>query len=109
MKHILCYGDSNTHGYIPGGGRYDIKTRWTGILADLLGSDYRIIEEGLNGRTSSLEDPFDPYKNGMEYIVPICILSRCKNIFAGRTSGTVALPLLNNGFLNSYYWDSGCY
>ena len=23
MKHILCYGDSNTHGYIPGGGRYD--------------------------------------------------------------------------------------
>lgn len=70
MKHILCFGDSNTHGYIPGGGRYDIETRWTGILADLLGRDYRVIEEGLNGRTSSLEDPFDPYKNGMEYIVP---------------------------------------
>ena len=26
MKHILCYGDSNTHGYIPGGGRYDDDT-----------------------------------------------------------------------------------
>ena len=47
MKHILCYGDSNTHGYIPGGGRYDDDTRYTGILAKLLGSDYRIIEEGL--------------------------------------------------------------
>ena len=42
MKHILCYGDSNTHGYIPGGGRYDDDTRYTGILAKLLGSDYRI-------------------------------------------------------------------
>lgn len=47
MKHILCYGDSNTHGYIPGGGRYDDDTRYTGILAKLLDSDYRIIEEGL--------------------------------------------------------------
>lgn len=44
MKHILCYGDSNTHGYIPSGGRYDDDTRYTGILAKLLGSDYRIIE-----------------------------------------------------------------
>ena len=43
MKHILCYGDSNTHGYIPGGGRYDDDTRYTGILAKLLGSDYRIM------------------------------------------------------------------
>ena len=40
MKHILCYGDSNTHGYIPSGGRYDDDTRYTGILAKLLGSDY---------------------------------------------------------------------
>lgn len=70
MKHILCFGDSNTHGYIPGGGRYDLNTRWTGRLAKLLGSDYRIIEEGLNGRTSSFDDPFDPYKNAMNYIIP---------------------------------------
>ena len=70
MKHILCYGDSNTHGYIPGGGRYDDDTRYTGILAKLLGSDYRIIEEGLNSRTSSFDDPFEPYKNGMDCLVP---------------------------------------
>lgn len=70
VKHILCFGDSNTHGYIPGGGRYDDDTRWTGILRQLLGSDYMIIEEGLNGRTSSFDDPFEPFKNGMDYIIP---------------------------------------
>lgn len=70
MKHILCFGDSNTHGYIPGGGRYDEKTRWPKVLAGLLGEAYYVIEEGLNGRTSSFDDPYDPYKNGMNYIVP---------------------------------------
>ncbi len=72
MKHILCYGDSNTHGYNPAGGRYDDNTRWTRQLANLLGSDYLILEEGLNSRTSSLDDPLAPYKNGMDFIVP-CI------------------------------------
>lgn len=72
MKHILCYGDSNTHGYIPGGGRYDDNTRWTRLLTNLLGDEYLVIEEGLNSRTSSFNDPTAPYKNGMDYIVP-CI------------------------------------
>lgn len=70
MKHILCFGDSNTHGFIPGGGRYDDRTRWTRLLAKSLGNDYLICEEGLNGRTSSFDDPFDPYKNAMDAIVP---------------------------------------
>lgn len=70
MKHILCFGDSNTHGYIPGGGRYDEKTRWPKVLGGLLGEAYSVIEEGLNGRTSSFDDPYDPYKNAMDYIVP---------------------------------------
>ena len=33
---ILCYGDSNTWGYIPGvGTRYKKEERWTGILESL--------------------------------------------------------------------------
>ena len=33
MKRILCYGDSNTWGYIPENGkRYDNLTRWTKVL-----------------------------------------------------------------------------
>lgn len=27
-KRVLCYGDSNTYGSIPGGGRYDENIRW---------------------------------------------------------------------------------
>lgn len=70
MKHILCFGDSNTHGFIPFGGRYDDDTRYTGHLAKMLGPDYKIIEEGMNGRTSSLDDPMEPYRNALDYIIP---------------------------------------
>lgn len=75
MKHILCYGDSNTYGFNPENHeRYDYNERWTGILQNLLGSDYRIIEEGLNSRTTVLDDPYDILKNGKTYLTP-CIKS----------------------------------
>lgn len=70
MKHILCYGDSNTYGFIPWGGRYDDNTRWTCRLGAMLGEGYRVIDEGLNGRTSALDDPFEPGLNGLTYLVP---------------------------------------
>src|SRR3954462_3450599 len=44
--------------------------RWTGVLANELGAEYRIIEEGLNGRTTTVDDPVYPYKNGRDYILP---------------------------------------
>ena len=65
MKYILCYGDSNTWGYIPGsGGRYDYNVRWTGIVGQLLGSEYHIYENALNGRTTVFEDPIEEGRNG---------------------------------------------
>jgi lysophospholipase L1-like esterase len=65
MKHVLCYGDSNTWGFEPVTGlRYDEHTRWTGRLNDILGSQWRIHEEGLNARTSIFDDPFKPFLNG---------------------------------------------
>ena len=65
MKHVLCYGDSNTWGFEPVTGlRYDEHTRWTGRLNDILGSQWRIHEEGLNARTSVFDDPFKPFLNG---------------------------------------------
>jgi len=52
MIKILCFGDSNTFGYIPASGkRYNSNTRWTGRLAGILGHDYKIIEAGCNNRT----------------------------------------------------------
>ena len=63
MKNILCYGDSNTFGSIPGGGRYPYGVRWPGRLAGLLGADWHLIEEGMGGRTTVWEDPLeDVYK-----------------------------------------------
>ena len=44
--NILCFGDSNTWGYKPDKtGRFDEKTRWTGLLQQKLGPEYHIIEE----------------------------------------------------------------
>ena len=49
---ILCYGDSNTWGYIPGTDhqRFSKDERWPGALQRMLGDKYEIIEEGLNSR-----------------------------------------------------------
>ena len=68
MKSILCYGDSNTWGYIPASAeeRYPYAVRWTGILQKMLGENGRVIEEGLNGRTTCFDDPTWPGRNGYE-------------------------------------------
>ena len=56
-KRILCYGDSNTWGFIGGlRTRFDEDTRCTGRLQNLLGSDYAVVEAGLNGRTKLAVD-----------------------------------------------------
>ena len=70
MKNILCFGDSNTYGLRPDNGdRYDIRTRWTGILSDMLTSvDYHVIEEGLCGRTTVFEDSTRVGRNGALYL-----------------------------------------
>ena len=66
-KRILCYGDSNTWGFIPGSGeRYPENIRWTGICKQLLGSGYTIIENGINGRTTIFDQPFNSYLNGLK-------------------------------------------
>jgi len=79
MKNILCYGDSNTYGYIPvfpsKSSRFDRQKRWTGILSNELGAGYCVIEEGLNARTTVWNDPVEGYyegrdKNGKEYLMP---------------------------------------
>lgn len=71
---ILCYGDSNTWGYISGSDhkRYGNKERWTKLLAELLGDEFEIIEEGLNSRTLISNDtrPGKEGKNGYKYLIP---------------------------------------
>ncbi len=63
-KHIVCIGDSNTHGYCAdpadcaeGGIRFNEDERWTCLLQKALGEDYLVTEEGLSGRTTVFPDP----------------------------------------------------
>ena len=82
MKNILCFGDSNTWGFVPGAfdpetlymKRYSIRERWPGLLSDILGEDFHIIEEGLNGRTTNVEYPDLSGRSGTSYILP-CLYS----------------------------------
>lgn len=76
MYEILCYGDSNTWGYIPGvGGRYAPAQRWTGVMQRVLGPSFHVIEEGLNGRTTVWDDPVEGvHRNGRTYLLP-CLQS----------------------------------
>ena len=67
--NILCFGDSNTYGYKPDGtGRFDENTRWTQILQKKLCSGYRIIEEGLCGRTTVFQDELREGRRGLDLI-----------------------------------------
>ena len=76
MKTIVCYGDSNTWGYMPkrehpettANHRFPWGVRWTSLLQMKLGADYRVVEEGLNGRTTMFDDPLDVCRNGLEGI-----------------------------------------
>ncbi len=72
MKTIVCFGDSNTWGYTPETGcRYAYKTRWPGVLQGHLATHVRIIEEGLNGRTTAFDEPFRSGRDGSEALPSI--------------------------------------
>jgi len=74
MQTILCFGDSNTWGYNPvDGSRFDFATRWPGVVQQILGSEeYRIIEEGLNGRTTVHNETERPIRSGRD-ILPVLL------------------------------------
>jgi lysophospholipase L1-like esterase len=71
MLEVLCFGDSNTWGYDPvTRKRFPGNVRWTGVLQAALGSGFRVIEEGLNGRTTVWEDPVEGDKMGKRHLMP---------------------------------------
>ena len=69
LKKILCFGDSNTYGYIPNNGaRYDKNTRWTGVLSLLSHGKFEIIEGGCNNRTAFAANPAGKIFTGYEIL-----------------------------------------
>lgn len=74
-KHIVCFGDSNTHGYkAVTNGRFDEDERWTRLLQAKLGEACLVIEEGLSGRTTCFDDAIHEGLSGLDYIYP-CLMS----------------------------------
>lgn len=74
MKQILCFGDSNTYGLVPGTtSRYEWQDRWTGIVQkEIEEKGYHIIEEGLCGRTTIFDDPLRLGRRGTE-LLPVLL------------------------------------
>lgn len=81
-KHIICLGDSNTHGYCadpadcadPALARFNEDERWTKLLQKKLGDDYLVVEEGLSGRTTVFQDPLYEGLDALGYLWP-CLKS----------------------------------
>ncbi|MGD9475007.1 MAG: SGNH/GDSL hydrolase family protein [Eubacteriaceae bacterium] len=77
MKNIMIFGDSNTWGWDPSNDliqvikRWPDEVRWAGVLQEELGADYKIIPEGLNGRTTVWDDPIEEYRCGKQHIIPL--------------------------------------
>ena len=102
MKTIVCYGDSNTWGYMPkrehpeitANNRFPWGVRWTSLLQMKLGADYRVEEEGLNGRTTMFDDPLDVCRNGLESI-DCCMLTK--------TPVDLVILMLGTNDCKSYY------
>lgn len=100
MKTILCFGDSNTWGFDPASidspypRRHPVDIRWTGRLVAELGAEFRVIEEGQNGRTTVHDDPLNICRNGRDYL-PACLESH-KPI-------DVVVLMLGTNDLKSYY------
>ena len=74
MKQILCFGDSNTYGLVPGTTkRYGFGVRWTGRLDEKMRKKgYRVIEEGLCGRTTVFQDPLREGRRGVD-LLPVIL------------------------------------
>lgn len=72
MKTVLCFGDSNTWGYVPGsdGERWSREVRWPVRLQAALGDEWDVIAEGLNGRTATVDSPVAEGRNGLTYLMP---------------------------------------
>lgn len=73
--NVVLYGDSNTYGLMPNGGRY--KNRFSNILKRYFDNKINIYEEGLVGRTTIYDDQ-RPNRKAVEDINQT--LSKYKNI-----------------------------
>ena len=73
MKRVILFGDSNTFGRLPGteDGRLPFSSRWPVLLAESMGNEWDIIDEGFPGRTILPQESVPAELNGYESILSI--------------------------------------
>ena len=67
------------------------------------------VEEGEYLIDAVANEKLDLFERDKRYLFAINILSKCKMLVAGRTSGTVATMVMSEGFKEIYLWDRGRY
>lgn len=75
-KRVLVYGDSLPWGLIPGSTtfeRFPSDIRWPGVLQNILGNDFDVLEECLCARTLDSDDPRPGFegRNGSSHIAAV--------------------------------------
>jgi len=79
-RTALLFGDSNTWGAVPmrhegDRRRHPEAVRWPGVLAAALGKGWRVVDEGLPGRTTVHDDPLEgASRNGLRAL-PVALES----------------------------------
>ena len=106
MRQVLCFGDSNTYGYVPGTAeRYDWDTRWTGIVGTgLMEKGYIVQEEGLCGRTTVFDDPLRPGRRGSE-LLPIILETHKPEDLIRDGAPSAKILLMSPIALGEKVWD----
>ena len=72
-------------------------------------TDQEPIDYRGKGYIASRKEVRGDLKRAHDYLVRIAILSRCKSVICGRTSGSLGAAILSEGFEESYFWDLGTY
>ena len=76
IRNILAFGDSLTWGFEAGTwNRHAFEDRWPNVLAARLDGKARVIEEGLNGRTTAYDDPTDATELNGAKVLPMLLKS----------------------------------
>ena len=102
IKRILCFGDSNTWGFIPAGRlqRYPEDVRWTGLLQDKLADRAKVIEFGLCGCESGGRNIHKPFNTDAQSLFPSVLL-------AAMPVDIVFIMLGTNDIKQHNDWQSG--
>lgn len=69
----------------------------------------RYVDTGENYLADIVRKGKNGFISGRDYLASIYVLSKCRYLIAGRTSGSLAAVLLSEGFEDMYLWNLGYY